>query len=308
MCRLSAIVFLACIAMVSGCATPSSPRESDRRSVAGPLPAPASQATVPGLRFALATGDEVFVPEGLSPGATEFDLVVHFHGAPEVVEREFTAAGLRAVLVTVNYHGLSGVYEKPFSDPQRFRALLDDTLAELKTRRRVAESAQRRRLCVSSFSAGFGAVRALLKAPEHFASIDGLYLADTVYAGYVEQDGQRRVNPDNMTDFRRFAAEAVAGRKTMIITHSYLEPGTYAGTHETADDLIAFVEAQRRAVDEAGPGGMRIISRVDQGYFFVRGCAGTTGEDHMAHLRNMRFGYGLLPVERVQTHAASGSS
>ena len=300
MCRLSAIVFLVCTAIVSGCATPSSPRESRRSGPASPLPVPASQATAAGLRFTLGTGEEVFVPESLPWGATAFDLVVHFHGAPEVVQREFAAAGLRAVLVTVNFGGLSGVYEKPFSDPQRFRALLDGTQSELEARRRLAENAHRQVVCVSSFSAGFGAVRALLNVPEFFAAIDGLYLADTVYAGYVEQDGQRRVNPENMTDFRRFAAEAVAGRKTMVVTHSYLDPGGYAGTHETADDLIAFVEAQRRAVNEAGPGGMQIVSRVDQGNFFVRGCAGKSGEDHMAHLRNMRFWYGLLPVERVE--------
>ncbi len=306
---LLAILILACITIVSGCATGPSAGGSQRSSLGNPSPAPpatqsappvatTSQNSVPGLTFKLATGEMVFVPDSLPPSAMVFDLVVHFHGAPDVVQREFAAAGLRAVLVTVNYGGLSGSYERPFNDPQRFRTLLDDTLAELKSRQRVAETAQRRRLCVSSFSAGFGAVRALLKVPDYFALIDGLYLADTVYAGYVEEDGQHRVNPEDMTDFRRFAAEAVAGRKTMIITHSYLEPGTYAGTHETADDLIAFVQAKRQPVDEPGPAAMHIISRVDQGNFFVRGCDGKTGEDHLAHLRNMRFWYGMLPVEQ----------
>jgi hypothetical protein len=256
----------------------------------------ASQPSETIARFKLPTVGEVFVPASLSNNTEQIDLVVHFHGAPRVVEREFTAAGLRAALVTANYRGLSSAYEKPFSDASLFRTLLDETLVELKTRRRVSPTADYRRVCVCSFSAGFGAVRALLKVPAHFDRIDALYLADTLYAGYVEQAGKRRVNPAHLHDFRRYAAAAAAGRKTLIITHSYLEPGTYAGTHETADDLIAFVGAARRAVDEPGPTGMRIISRADRSNFHVYGCAGTTGEDHMAHLRNLRFGYPLLPL------------
>lgn len=248
------------------------------------------------LHFELPTVGDVLVPACLPRDAGQVDLVVHFHGASEVVQREFSAAGLQAVLVIVNYRGLSSAYETPFSEPALFSTLLNETMRGLKTRGLVAPAVRWRRVCVSSFSAGFGAVRALLKVPAYFERIDALYLADTLYAGYVEESGKRTVNPANMRDFRHFAAEAVAGRKTMIITHSYLEPGSYAGTHETADDLIAFVGATRRPVDEPGPDGMRIISRVDRGNFHVYGCAGTTGEDHMAHLRNMRFGHPLCTI------------
>ncbi|MBU0617888.1 MAG: hypothetical protein KKI02_09240 [Planctomycetes bacterium] len=287
--RLTAtIIMLGFVAATVGCA-------GHRSATSTRIP----QAPAEDLRFKLATVGDVFVPGCLPRGAESVDVVVHFHGAPQVVEREFTAAGLRAVLVTVNYRGLSSAYEKPFSDPKLFRTVLDETLAELKARELVSQDANWRHVCVSSFSAGFGAVRALLRVSEHFNRIDTLYLADTLYAGYVEDGGRRKVNPENMRDFRRFAAEAAAGRKTMIITHSYLEPGHYAGTHETADDLIAFVDAERRIVDEPGPASMRIISRVDQGNFHVYGCAGTTGEDHMEHLRNMRAWYYVLLLGRA---------
>ncbi len=281
------IVSLGFVAAIAGCA--------DHRS---DTPTRVSQAPAEDRHFKLTTIGDVLVPGYLPRHLENVDLVVHFHGATQVVEREFTAAGPRAVLVTVNYRGLSSAYEKPFSDPTLFRTLLDETMAELKARELVSQDANWRHVCVSSFSAGFGAVRALLRVPEHFNRIDALYLADTLYAGYVEQGDQRKVNPENMRDFRRFAAEAAAGRKTMIVTHSYLEPGSYAGTHETADDLITFVGAERRIANEPGPASMRIISRVDRGNFHVYGCAGTTGEDHMEHLRNMRGWYPMLPVER----------
>ena len=203
------------------------------------------------------------------------------------------------MLITVNYGGLSSVYERPFSDPSLFSSVLAEAEAGLKERGLVATAVTWRRVCVSSFSAGFGAVRALLKVPDYFDRIDALYLADTLYAGYVNVDGQSRLDPDDVRDFRRFATAAVAGQKTLLVTHSYLAPGTYAGTHETADDLIAFAHAQRQVVDAAGPAAMRIVSRVDQGNFHVWGCAGTTGEDHMAHLRNMRYWYPRLPLEHT---------
>ncbi|MBI5865319.1 MAG: hypothetical protein HZB38_12580 [Planctomycetes bacterium] len=255
-------------------------------------------------RINLPSGEYIYVPAAIENTTTCTDVLVHFHGAPSVVQREFSAAGARAVLVVVNFSGLSAAYEKPLGDPARFAATLDDTLAELKRSGRIAPGAHWRRVCVSSFSAGYGAVRAVLRAAEHFQRIDAIYLADSLYAGYAEHGGARTVDPASMGAFRAFAAEAAAGRKFLFVTHSYLEPGRYAGTHETADDLIGSVGAVRiigeeRFAIEGINGSLRIISKVDAGGFHVRGCAGTTGEDHMAHLRLMRFGVAALPIEHT---------
>lgn len=301
------------LAILAGCAGEPTRHtgETPRAVAAAPTPArpatattspsagPASAMALIGRRIKLKTVGEVFVPDCLPAEAERVDLVMHFHGAPDVVEREFVAAGLRAVLVTVNYGGLSSVYEQPFSDTRLFGTVLDEALAELKGRKLVSPAAEWQRICVSSFSAGFGAVRAILTVPAYFERIDALYLADTLYAGYVGPSDRQTVDPDNVRDFRRFAVEAAAGRKTLVITHSYLVPGTYAGTHETADDLIAFVRVERQPVDEPGPAGMHVISRASQGNFSVWGCAGQSGQDHMAHLRNMRFWYPRLPVDRA---------
>ncbi|MEW6249671.1 MAG: hypothetical protein AB1716_03430 [Planctomycetota bacterium] len=274
---------------------------------AGDLPgrggAPAAQpatvapreTAVSGARFALPDIGIVFLRQADAAPARQLDLVIHFHGAADVVEREAAAAGLQAAFVVVNYPGLSKAYERPFSDPALFERLLMETLGELQRRGLAAPDAGWRRVALSSFSAGFGAVRAILRQPEHDARIDALYLADTLYAGYAAgRDGVRRPDPEHMAPFRRFAAEAAAGRKIMLITHSYLAPGSYAGTHKTADDLIEHVGAARTATDEAGPGGLQVVSRTSLGRFEVRGCAGTTGADHMAHLRNLRYGYARL--------------
>lgn len=262
-----------------------------------------------GLRFRLASGAEVFVPTGLG-GAGTVDLVVHFHGVSSVTERELAAAGVRAVLVTVNYRGLSAAYERPMSDPRAFDDLLDQALVELKARGVLTVSGRWRRVCVTAFSAGFGAVRALLAEPRHFARIDAIVLADSLYAGYEEDsEGVKRPSPRNMHGFRRYATAAAIGRKALVVTHTYLEPGTYAGTHETADDLLAFVGGQHRtargsqdepssrAAVEVSP--LPIVRREAVGGFAVLRCAGVDGEAHMAHLRNLRVALRLLPLERI---------
>lgn len=257
----------------------------------------AAPASAPALAFKLDSGPAVFVPACVEH-TEQVDVVVHFHGVSSVTEREFAAADVRAVLITVNFPGLSAAYERPMSEPGRFAGILSEAMRRLVEQGRLPAEARWRRVCVSSFSAGFGAVRALLRQDGCFDRIDALLLADTVYAGYAETDGVRRPDPAHMEPFRRFASLAVEGRKTVFVTHSYLVPGGYAGTHETADDLIASVGASRVAGDDAdAPPPLRVISRADAGCFHVRGCAGDTGEDHMQHLRNLRWGLGQLLLD-----------
>ncbi len=287
-----------------GCARPHPPPESAASAVsaerrATPAPEPLGENAV------------VFAPAVLGRGLERCDLLVHFHGAPDVVRREFTAAGLPAALVVVNYPGLSTAYERPLSEPGRFAELLEAARPRLVERGVLRSSGDWGRVWLSSFSAGYGAVRAILAQPESFERVDGIYLADSLYAGYAddapaavpatqrapatpEMTPPRRVNPAHVAPFRRFAAAAVAGRKVLIITHSYLAPGTYAGTHETAADLLGHVGVEPRAVDEGAAARLRIVSRAEAGRLRVYGCAGDTGEDHMAHLRNLRWGLGEL--------------
>jgi len=143
------------------------------------------------------------------------------------------------------------------------------------------------RVFVSSFSAGFGGVRELLALPEHFVRIDGLILADSLYAGYVGDPAQRRIDPAKMAGFRKFAAEAAAGRKTMIVTHSAQVPDSYASTTETADDLIKHAGGQAVADDADSGDGWRLKRRLARGRLLVLGFAGQGPEDHMRHLRRL---------------------
>lgn len=271
---------------------------------AGATSAPAPSASSPaaagpaGQFIKLETGT-LFIPVTFGRAAREVDLLVHFHGDPPTVGRNVEAARLDVVVLIINYPGLSAAYANPLrDDPDLFDKALAGALARLEQEKLVTGQARWRTVCVSSFSAGFGAVRELLKQDRYVERIRAICMLDSIYAGYAADSTEtdKRVEPENMLGYRRFARAAALGDKTFILTHSYLVPGSYASTIETADDLISHVGARRRSVDESVPDSpVQVVSRAQLGEFKVWGCAGTDGEAHMQHLRHMRIWLPELP-------------
>src|SRR5579864_4224530 len=140
-------------------------------------PAPA------GMRIDIG-GATLFIPSGFHPKGDAVNFVLHLHGAPRVLEPAFVESGWPAVLIEFNRKGLSSVYSEPFSDPRLFPALIDRALEAVKSAG-LAQDPKAGKVVVSSFSAGFGGVRELLKVPEHFERISALVMADSLYAGYA---------------------------------------------------------------------------------------------------------------------------
>ncbi len=247
----------------------------------------------PGLRVDLGTAT-LFVPEGYRPEDGRFNLVLHLHGAPAIVEQALVTNGWPAALVIFNRKGLSSVYSGPFSDPALFPGLLDQPLRAIE-QAGLAEKARLGRVVVSAFSAGFGGVREMLKVPEHFERIDAIVLADSLYCGYEGDPEAKRLDPTKMAGFRRFAREAAAGRKAMLVTHSALIPEGYASTAETADDLIRTVGGHPEATQADWGDGWTLTRRFQRGRLVVLGFAGTTGPDHLRHLRGLDRIWKALP-------------
>lgn len=258
-------------------------------------PSPMSDTTRPHPRVAeaaprgrrAAVGDgTLFVREGLR-ARDRLALVVHFHGAPWLVEHHVASARIDAALVTFQLGSGSGVYGRAFTDPAAFSALLVDAAAA--AARLVGRPVRWDPVVLTSFSAGYGAVRAILRAPEHFARVDGVVLADSLHGGYVGDAGAPRsqdleVAPQDLDVFLRLAAEAAAGSKRLLVTHSEVFPGTYASTTETADALLRAAGMGRRARLAQGPVGMQQLSDSGRGRLRVLGFAGNSAPDHMDHL------------------------
>lgn len=252
--------------------------------LAAPTPFNADEAPA-GRRVALTDG-QLFIPDGYRVDAQGFDLTLHLHGAASVSEKNQMRAGQPGVVVTVVLPGLSAVYSRKFSDPAVFRRILSESQEQLKSP--DAERAPSvRRVVVTSFSAGFGGVRELLKTPESFDRIDALIMADSIYAGFEGDPAERKVSVENMAGFVHFAREAAAGRKRMLITHTELETPTYASTVDTANYLIRELRGVREACVEDWPEKLHLRTRYRRNGFELLGFDGSTGPEHMRHLHGL---------------------
>lgn len=228
----------------------------------------------------------------------EVPVWIHLHGAPAVLESNFAGIGAPGVLVNITLPGLSKIYADYFADAATFPELLREL--ETLLRRTAPEQAWTLgRVTVSSFSAGFGGVRQLLRQPAAFDRIDAMVMADSIYCGYAGDIALRQVDPELMSGFLRFAELAAAGKKQLLISHSRQVPEGYASTTETADYLIAKLGGERGRA-EAGdwPGGLKLLTRFARSRFKVLGFDGDAPEDHMRHLR--AIGAFLQRVENVK--------
>jgi hypothetical protein len=253
----------------------------------------AAEPTAPnGMRIQLTDG-RLFVPEGFEISDGGIDLTLQLHGSDSVAETNFIRAKRRGVLVTVMLKGLSSVYTERFKDPKVFARLLDEAQAELV--KLGLPKKPWRHVTVSSFSAGYGGVREVLKDEKAFARIDAIVLADSLYAGYVVSGAERRVDPGQMAGFLRYAKKATAGEKWMIISHCQLQPDGYASTGETADYLLAEMSLKREMVSEKWPGGLELLSRCRAKHFEVYAFEGKTGADHVRHVQNLAAFWERLP-------------
>lgn len=238
------------------------------------------------------------------------DVLVDFHGAPGIVRKSTQAAGLNCVVVSVTYGGLSSRYRVPFSqDRQLFQTILDEALARLRAEDDFLDNVRWGRLAVSSFSAGFGAVRELLKSPKYFERIDGIYMVDSLYCGYVG-DGtddveNGMVHPGLMRDFLRYAQASAAGEKVMIVTHCNGPTPGYASTRETADYLLSKLQLDSVPIDQfvSFPGQptklsgkLSLYRQAKRRSFSLYGSPGDNQTDHMQHLHHMARWLSQLPL------------
>ena len=147
------------------------------------------------------------------------------------------------------------------------------------------------RLTLAGFSAGHGAIRAILRDPRHFAAVDAVLLLDGMHTSYVPDrtvlEAGGMLDTTNLTAFAELARAAMRGEKRFVVTHSEIFPGTFASTTETADWLLRAVGLRRTPVLQWGPRGMQQLSESRAGRFELLGFAGNTGPDHVDHLHAM---------------------
>jgi hypothetical protein len=242
----------------------------------------AESDTVVGARYdiedVLSAPIRVFVPERATGRATR--LLIHFHGAPFIGEHATAAAAGTYIFAGVHLGAGSRAYERPFSDPAVLTRVIDAV-------QQAAGTGAIEGIVLSGFSAGYGAIRAILRDSANAARIEGVILLDGLHTSYVpegtvlHQGGQ--LDAALLEPFVQLARKATAGERRMIITHSEIFPGTFASTTETTDHIIRALGLTRTPVLEWGPGGMQQLSRVGSGSLSILGFAGNTAPDHIDH-------------------------
>jgi hypothetical protein len=231
---------------------------------------------------------ELFVPDQARTGDV-IDLVVHFLGAAWLPEQ--AVAGLRSgtVAAVVNLGAGSGAYDRAFTDPTAFDSLLAGVTREVSAA--TGRAMRVGRVTLVGFSAGHGAVRAILREPRHFARVDAVLLLDGMHTSYVPEGtalaAGGALDTTNLIAFANFARAAIRGEKRFVVTHSEIFPGTFASTTETADWLLHALGLHRTPVLRWGPRGMQQLSEVRAGRFELLGFAGNSAPDHIDQLHAM---------------------
>jgi hypothetical protein len=216
------------------------------------------------------------------------DVLIHFHGMVSVVADNFTQSKVSGALIVINFNGLSAAYSKPFQNsPALFNSVLDRAFKQLGPKTTWG------RISVSSFSAGYGAVREILKTPGSFDRIDALIASDSMYASLEEENEPRRPIKAHMLDYVRFAKLASKGKKTFIITHSNQET-PYASTTETANYMLEALSIHRLPTSPRDAEALTLTSKAATGKFTVLGYDGITGQDHLQHLHNIHLWWAQL--------------
>jgi hypothetical protein len=248
-------------------------------------------------------GGLLYVPKTFSSVDGRYDLVLHFHGATDLVRESIEEAKINSLLHITNWGEGSGSYDEPYGVVGQFEELLR------KIQERVVSlglhDAKLGRVALASWSAGYSALFHILSRRERLPSIDAVLLMDSLH-GSFDPKNEAEVYPESIAPFVDFAERAIRGEKLFVLTHSTVGTYGYASTTQTANGLLAALKIERekvepetgspvevtfqtavRAFPKAERNWLKVETRADKGLFHVLGCKGNGKGDHIAHLAQM---------------------
>lgn len=245
---------------------------------------------------------KVFIPSTYQPRGNVADVLVHFHGDPQTYWNNAKYANLNTIIVTVNYSGLSSAYSTPFSNTALFGNLVNEALTKVRAESDIPDTLVWDKLAVSSFSAGYGAVREILQESVYRNDIDVLLAADSLYATTA---GDGTPLDSQMVDYKTFAALAQAGSKTFLYSHSQVPTFTYEETRECGDEIMQSLGISASAYNATGLGTLAFYRHAKSGNFELWGALGTDGDSHLEHLRYVGEFMEEMPVAKVPEPSAA---
>lgn len=241
------------------------------------------------------TNFTLFLPDGWTNAVSSNTvLFAHFHTVAWFAIQEHVRREAREPLIVFALGEGSGTYRAPFTDTNRLARMLALVEAELKKRGAAADT-HVAHVDVSSFSAGYGAVRELVQSPSSFQIIRRLVLLDSMYAALEpEEDGStnRRPLAAQIDVWVPFAHAAVRGEKTFVFTHSQVPTRSYASSFECAAALAAragveFKTVATNSLRAARDPDFPLLRRADAGRFHIWSYGGEDAPAHLTHVRHL---------------------
>ncbi|MFO0612854.1 MAG: hypothetical protein U0414_09715 [Polyangiaceae bacterium] len=240
--------------------------------------APGAAPDAPRTPIAFDRTGHVSVPNGylVFPSTFEtydggYDVLIHFHGNPLVVAESAEVAKLNAVVVMINGAGRGGYEEVYGSRPGLYEELLaaiDRGLAS-----RGIEHPHVRRIALTSWSAGYGAISTILSTRKGKDPLDAIALFDGIHASWeggnsrsfatngvvqdssqltpklLEARGKATINKLQMRSFLEAAKEATHGELYFGIAHTEIDPMAYASCTIATDFLLRELGLERHPLD-----------------------------------------------------------
>lgn len=240
------------------------------------------------------------IPKTFTAGGDgSFDLVIHFNGNTELVLESYETTMLDTVVLVVNLGNGSGIYEEWAQHPENFERIFRRVPEIVEAR--GLEHAHIRRIAMSGWSAGYGAVVRALFMEGMADKVDAVVLLDGLHTSY--KPGTTEIEGSNVTSIVDFARRATRGEKLLVITHSNIKPEGYLGVRESTDYLLSELHLERHAEEldttipklNAAEGvlpkselrPLHLFTEVRERGFIVRGFGGDQAAHHISHLMQM---------------------
>jgi hypothetical protein len=280
------------IPFIAGCSSAPKvvgviPPPMPRRAIAKPAAPPA------GEQIEIEQGYTLFVPDVWRKSAhSSMVLTIHFHGEPWFVIEEHLRRGLDAPLLCVALGQGSTVYRVPFEDQKNLSQLVEKVERQLRTKVKAVD--------ISSFSAGYGAAREIVKSPEYRRLIRRIVLCDSMYASFAPNSTTQPA-AEHIEPWIAFAKMAAKGEKTFVFTHSQVPTSTYANSAMCASALIdavggSKVKVPRGSLPATLDPEFPLLTRTDIGHFHVWGYDGADAQAHLTHVRHLADVWRALDV------------
>lgn len=226
----------------------------------------------------------LFIPDAWKPDS-KVPLTIHFHGASWFAIDEHLRRGLCEPILAVYIGEGSSVYRNAFWDPDAWPKLLSHILSEM------PEGSNISRVDVTSFSAGYGAVRELLKQDAPPKLIRRIVLADSMYASFTSESNSAPLK-EQIDPYVGFAKMAIKREKGFVVTFSEVPTETYANSAACANALVRSIGKSLIPVPHGSLPATRdpefpLKFRFDEGAFHVWGYGGSDAQAHMTHPRHI---------------------